>query len=600
MHWADSIAKALSHRGDKHVIASGITPSGEFHIGHLREILTSDIIKRACLRKNRHADVKFLFFIDDADPLRKVYSFLDSSYEQYIGHQLAKIPPPDENGAPDLVRYDNGKGVSYAEHFLEPFIESLDILGVKIDDYIYNYAEYRGNDKLGEFSRIACNRADEIREIIERVSGRELDDNWFPWNPIDANGCMDGITVTRWDDPIVHWVDSEGNVGQSDVTKGEGKLPWRVDWPAKWAWAGVTMEPFGKDHGAAGGSYDTGKEIVKIFEVEPPYPTTYEWISLKGAGAMSSSTGVTIGPMEALQLVPPEIMRYLIARNQPKRHIDFDTGSALIELADEYQRKMREIHVLPEDGASRRQQKAWLVDLLQLVYSAVSSELGWAVEKFAVKIGQEELENSGELKVAMENLTKVSFRHLALLSQLHEKDEDVWNSLNRSGLISEEQLIDYTDGSILTGVPPAEPNLSEDNSINLIMKSHMAAWSNLPLRLGMMRNWIASPHFPEPFRLRIQSGISDGAKENMDSRDIDYLQDLIEAFTDCEWNWKTINNLVCELAKGRDMKLRDAFQLMYWIVLDQDFGPKLASILEEMDRDAVLDLLQLAIDELSS
>ena len=49
MHWADSIAKALSHRGDKHVIASGITPSGEFHIGHLREIVTSDIIKRACL-----------------------------------------------------------------------------------------------------------------------------------------------------------------------------------------------------------------------------------------------------------------------------------------------------------------------------------------------------------------------------------------------------------------------------------------------------------------------------------------------------------------------------------------------------------------------
>jgi lysyl-tRNA synthetase class I len=48
------------------------------------------------------------------------------------------------------------------------------------------------------------------------------------------------------------------------------------------------------------------------------------------------------------------------------------------------------------------------------------------------------------------------------------------------------------------------------------------------------------------------------------------------------------------------MKLRDAFQLMYWIVLDQGFGPKLASILEEMDRQAVLDLLQSAIDELSS
>ena len=48
------------------------------------------------------------------------------------------------------------------------------------------------------------------------------------------------------------------------------------------------------------------------------------------------------------------------------------------------------------------------------------------------------------------------------------------------------------------------------------------------------------------------------------------------------------------------MKLRDAFQLMYWIVLDQDYGPKLASILEEMEREAVLTLLQSAIDELSA
>ena len=115
-----------------------------------------------------------------------------------------------------------------------------------------------------------------------------------------------------------------------------------------------------------------------------------------------------------------------------------------------------------------------------------------------------------------------------------------------------------------------------------------------------MRNWIASPHFPDGFRLRIQTEISEGAKQNMDPRDVGYIQALREVFTDCDWDWGTINNHVCELAKERDMKLRDAFQLMYWIVLDQDYGPKLASILEDMDRQAIRDLLQLAIDELSS
>ncbi|MDE0707820.1 MAG: hypothetical protein OSB33_02610, partial [Candidatus Poseidoniales archaeon] len=133
----------------------------------------------------------------------------------------------------------------------------------------------------------------------------------------------------------------------------------------------------------------------------------------------------------------------------------------------------------------------------------------------------------------------------------------------------------------------------------LIHENHEGPTENEILRLQLMRNWITSPHFPEGFRLRVQTELSDGAKENMDPRDVDYLLALRTALADCEWNWAPINNHVCELAKEREMKLRDAFQLMYWIVLDQGHGPKLASILEEMDRKAVLGLLQLAIDELS-
>ena len=69
--------------------------------------------------------------------------------------------------------------------------------------------------------------SDKIREIIERVSGRELSPDWFPWNPIDSNGSIDGIRVTGWNNPFVSWIDSEGNEGQSrkpmnrDTTKGD-------------------------------------------------------------------------------------------------------------------------------------------------------------------------------------------------------------------------------------------------------------------------------------------------------------------------------------------------------------------------------------------
>ena len=333
MHWADVTAQALAHKGQKHIISTGITPSGEFHIGHLREILTGDMISRAA--KNAGLDVDFIFIVDDADPLRKVYPFLHEEYSRYIGHQIGSIPAPDNEGKPDVDSFENG-GLNYADYFLNPFLEALEKIGVK-PRIIKNLHSYKSG-KFNDVSKIACDKADEIKEIIERVSGRELPDKWFPWSPLDSKGSLEGVEVTGYQYPLVFWKDSHGVEGESDITKGEGKLPWRIDWPAKWSWIGVTCEAFGKDHGAAGGSYSTGREICQLFGHPPPQPLTYEWISLKGKGAMSSSTGNTIGPIEALELVPPEILRLLIAQSKPNKAIEFDTGMSLVNLADEYER----------------------------------------------------------------------------------------------------------------------------------------------------------------------------------------------------------------------------------------------------------------------
>ena len=128
----------------------------------------------------------------------------------------------------------------------------------------------------------------------------------------------------------------------------------------------------------------------------------------------------------------------------------------------------------------------------------------------------------------------------------------------------------------------------------------MGTTSTLPRRLKTIRNWLASPHFPEDFRLRIQTEISGGALQNLDSRDLEYLEALHLSLQSIEWDNYHINDSVCEQAKIRQIGLRDAFQMLYWIVLDQNFGPKLANVLAEMSRNDVLNLLQSAIDELSS
>ena len=75
MHWADVVAEKLLESGKDHVISSGITPSGPIHLGSLREILTADAIVRTVNKKGGKA--KLVYIADNADPLRKVYPFLD-------------------------------------------------------------------------------------------------------------------------------------------------------------------------------------------------------------------------------------------------------------------------------------------------------------------------------------------------------------------------------------------------------------------------------------------------------------------------------------------------------------------------------------------
>ena len=533
MHWADVAAQALAHKGDTHVVSTGITPSGEFHIGHLREILTGDMISRAA--QNAGLNVDFVFIIDSADPLRKVYDFLGPEYEQFVGNQLGAIPAPKEDGNPDWERFQN-EGWTYANHFLEPFLKALEEIGVR-PRLIDNLESYRSG-RFTELSKIACDKADEIRETIERVSGRELPTDWFPWSPLNSRGGLDKVRVTGYEYPLVHWEDEYGESGSSDLTKGEGKLPWRIDWPAKWGWVGVTCEAFGKDHGAAGGSYSTGREIVKILGHEPPHPLVYEWISLKGKGAMSSSSGNTIGPIEALELVPPQILRLLVAKSKPNKAIDFDTGMGLVTLADEFERlSARDFEQeLSQEDLSRRQK-------VQI------EDAAGAMKMATVESGQR-----------ME-ATAVTFRHLALLAQTKKNDGDVWASLQNSGVIQETT-------------------------------------SQLQDRLDRMRHWIQSSHFPEEMRINILSQPNANMLRELDEVERRILTELVVSLNGCDWNSDGIGASIPQSAKNIDQSPRSAFKVAYAALMGVEKGPRLAPILSEMNRDEILALLDACVQVL--
>ncbi|MDY6959666.1 MAG: lysine--tRNA ligase, partial [Halobacteriota archaeon] len=182
-------------------------------------------------------------------------------------------------------------------------------------------------------------RRDEIADIIDTVSGKTTKQEWSPFNIVCKScGTINSAIPTNYDldKETVDYSCGCGDEGTVSM-KGGGKLTWRVDWAARWKILGVTVEPFGKDHAAAGSSYDSGVILSeRIYEYKPPFPIPFEHIHLKGKGKMSSSSGVSISITDMLEVLPPEAIRYMIIRTKPEKHIDLDPGMPSLKLMDEY------------------------------------------------------------------------------------------------------------------------------------------------------------------------------------------------------------------------------------------------------------------------
>ena len=323
-HWADQVASELLGVQQRHLLSTGITPSGEYHVGHLREVLTAEGV--VCALREHGAECKLNYVADTMDPLRRVYDFLDPElYEPHVGKPLCDIPCPC------------GEHASYAEHFLQPFLEAMQTLGVELEVHHAHDLYRRGH--LDDQIMAALEGTDAIKTILHEVTGKKMADDWSPYNPIcEACKRLTGTRVTAFD-AAAKTVSYACECGHRTTAPASlaGKLTWRVDWPARWQALGVTAEPFGKDHASRGGSYDTGKRIMReVFGGEPPHPIPYEWISLKGQGDMSSSKGNLVSIVTLTQAIPPDVVRYLIFRVKPMRRIAFDPGLPLLNLMDEY------------------------------------------------------------------------------------------------------------------------------------------------------------------------------------------------------------------------------------------------------------------------
>jgi len=302
-------------------VVTGISPSGKIH--NLREVLTAEAVADAL--KARGEQTRFIFHADTIDPLRRIAPGVPQSYERYLGHSLSRIPDPE------------GCHESYAEHFLGPFEEALHRMGVEVE-VLRSHELYESGFYTG-VTREALEHTQELKNILQEVSGRRMPEHWSPFLPRAASGKLVGARILEHvpEDTSVVYVDEDGFEVAADYSKGEGKLGWRVELAARWKALGVTFEPFGKDHTSRGGSTETADRMAReVFDYPAPGRYEYEWIGIKGRGPLSSSRGIVVLPGDLLEMMPPDAIRRMTLGRDPARALDLDLGAGFPRFVDEW------------------------------------------------------------------------------------------------------------------------------------------------------------------------------------------------------------------------------------------------------------------------
>jgi lysyl-tRNA synthetase class 1 len=143
----------------------------------------------------------------------------------------------------------------------------------------------------------------------------------------------------------VKWAKGCGHEGKVSPFDGKGKLPWKLEWVAKWVTFPVNIEGAGKDHSTRGGSRDVAAACLRaIFKKEPPLNVPYEFF-LVGGAKMSSSRGVGASARDMANLLPPEVLRFLMIRTKPNSPVNFDVHEeGIIKLFNEFDRYQSRVY----------------------------------------------------------------------------------------------------------------------------------------------------------------------------------------------------------------------------------------------------------------
>lgn len=344
MFWADKQITAIKERFASDIVAKKQlvvrdekTASGRVHIGSMRGVAVHGVV--ADVLKAQGADVVFRYEINDFDPMDGIPAELPADeWGKYLGLPLNKVPSPD------------GIAENFAEYYAAEFKTVIAEAGFTPE--YYRASELYFSGKMNEVIKIAIERAEDIRRIYKEVSGSTKEGAWLPVSMVCAQCGKVGTTqADAWNGTTVHYrctkgpggAEGCGFVGEGEPWDGKAKLPWKVEWPAKWKVVGVDIEGAGKDHSTKGGARDVANLIAQeVFGMTSPYDMPYEFFLDKDGKKMSSSKGRGVSSREIADNFPPTILRLALVGKDPVQQTSIDPEGELLALLYDWHDKLAE------------------------------------------------------------------------------------------------------------------------------------------------------------------------------------------------------------------------------------------------------------------
>ncbi|MFW9878497.1 MAG: lysine--tRNA ligase [Candidatus Thorarchaeota archaeon] len=300
--WIDKFALKVVDRKDnlkgKHPsiirTESGLGASGFPHIGSFADASRAYAFKLALEDLGRESE--FLAFADDMDGLRKVPAGTPPKLKEHLGKPVSIIP--DLWGCHD----------SYGQHMSSLLIDALKKAGIKFTP-LSAYELYSSGKMAPQVIKLLTN-AKLAGDIIKETTGSEKYIDNIPYHAICQQcGKIYSTKAIKFDvknrkvQYICEGEEIKGKMlkgcdyhGWSDISKGEGKLTWKVEFAARWDLLQIDFEAYGKDILESVNCND--RICREIFNYESPTHARYEMFLDKGGTKISKSKGNVFTPQD--------------------------------------------------------------------------------------------------------------------------------------------------------------------------------------------------------------------------------------------------------------------------------------------------------------